>query len=49
MWPRAPSRRSDAAETLEVRGQQADIMQISYAQVTLDIENASSTVVELLV
>lgn len=25
-------------ETLEVRGQQADIMQISYAQVTLDIE-----------
>ena len=35
-------------ETLEVRGQQADIMQISYAQVTLDIENASSTVVELL-
>ena len=35
-------------ETLEVRGQQADIMQISYAQVTLDIENASSTVVKLL-
>lgn len=35
-------------ETLEVRGQQADIMQISYAQVTLDIEDASSTVVELL-
>ena len=35
-------------ETLEVRGQQADIMQISYAQVTLNIENATSTVVELL-
>ena len=35
-------------ETLEVRGQQSDIMQISYAQVTLDIENASSTVVKLL-
>ncbi len=35
-------------ETLEVRGQQTDIMQISYAQITLDIENASSTVVELL-
>ena len=35
-------------ETLEVRGQQIDIMQVSYAQVTLDIENASSTVVELL-
>ena len=35
-------------ETLEVRGQQSDIMQISYAQVTLNIENATSTVVELL-
>lgn len=34
--------------TLEVRGQQADIMQISYAMVTLNIENATSTVVELL-
>lgn len=34
--------------TLEVRGQQTDIMQISYAQVTLNIENATSTVVELL-
>ena len=35
-------------ETLEVRGQQSDIMQISYAQITLNIENATSTVVELL-
>ena len=35
-------------ETLEVRGQQVDIMQVSYAQVTLNIENATSTVVELL-
>lgn len=35
-------------ETLEIRGQQVDIMQVSYAQVTLNIENATSTVVELL-
>ena len=35
-------------ETLEVRGQQIDIMQVNYAQVTLNIENATSTVVELL-
>ena len=35
-------------ETLQLRGQQSDIMQISYAQVTLNIENATSTVVELL-
>ncbi len=35
-------------DTLKVRGQQSDIMQISYAQVTLNIENATSTVVELL-
>ena len=35
-------------ESLEVRGQQAVFMQISYAQVTLANENASSTVVELL-
>ena len=35
-------------ETLEVRGQQVDIMQVNYAQVTLNIENATSTVVELL-
>lgn len=33
---------------LQIRGQQADIMQVSYAQVTLNIENATSTVVELL-
>ena len=33
---------------LKIRGQQEDIMQISYAQVTLNIENATSTVVELL-
>ncbi|MBQ1620678.1 MAG: hypothetical protein II094_06720, partial [Oscillospiraceae bacterium] len=35
-------------EMLEVRGQQKDIMQVSYAQVTLNIENANSTIVELL-
>ena len=35
-------------ETLEVWGQQSDIMQVSYAQVTLNIENARSTIVELL-
>lgn len=35
-------------ETLEVRGQQTDIMQISYAQITLDIEDATATVVKLL-
>lgn len=35
-------------ETLEVRGQQTDIMQISYAQITLDIEGATATVVKLL-
>lgn len=35
-------------ETLEIRGQQVDIMQVSYAQVTLNIANATSTVVELL-
>ena len=33
---------------LRVRGQQEDIMQVSYALVTLNIENATSTVVELL-
>lgn len=33
---------------LQIRGQQADIMQVSYAQVMLNIENATSTVVELL-
>ena len=35
-------------ETLEVWGQQSDVMQVSYAQVTLNIENATSTIVELL-
>lgn len=35
-------------ETLEVRGQQVDIMQVNYAQVTLNVDNATSTVVELL-
>ncbi len=35
-------------EMLEVRGQQVDIMQVAYAQVTLNIENATSTIVELL-
>ena len=35
-------------EMLEIRGQQVDIMQVNYAQVTLNIENATSTVVELL-
>ncbi len=33
---------------LEVWGQQVDVAQVSYAQVTLNIENAKSTVVELL-
>ena len=35
-------------EKLELRGQQADVMQVSYAQVTLDVTGAKSTVVELL-
>lgn len=35
-------------QTLEVWGQQSDVMQVSYAQVTLNIENARSTMVELL-
>ena len=35
-------------ETLEVRGQQVDIMQVNYAQVTLNISHATSTIVELL-
>lgn len=34
--------------TLEVRGQQVDIMQVSYAQVTLNVDHATGTVVELL-
>lgn len=33
---------------LEVRGQQIDIMQVNYAQVTLNISDATSTIVELL-
>lgn len=33
---------------LEIWGQQSDVMQVSYAQVTLNIENARSTIVELL-
>lgn len=33
---------------LQIRGQQSDISQVSYALVTLNIENATSTVVELL-
>lgn len=33
---------------LEVRGQQVDIMQVNYAQVTLNISDATSTIVELL-
>ena len=35
-------------ETLEVWGQQSDVMSVSYAQVTLNIENARSTIVEML-
>lgn len=35
-------------EMLEVRGQQVDIMQVNYAQVTLNISDATSTIVELL-
>jgi len=35
-------------ELLEVRGRQVDVMAVNYAQVTLNIENASETIVELL-
>lgn len=35
-------------KVLEIWGQQSDVMQVSYAQVTLNIENARSTIVELL-
>ena len=35
-------------EVLEIWGQQSDVMKVSYAQVTLNIENARSTIVELL-
>ena len=34
--------------TLEIRGQQSDIMQVNYAQVTLNIADATSTIVKLL-
>lgn len=34
--------------SLELRGQQVDIMQVNYAEVTLNIDNASSTIVKLL-
>ena len=33
---------------LEIWGQQSDVMRVSYAQVTLNIENARSTVAEML-
>lgn len=39
---------SFAPETLEIRGQQADIERISYAKVVLDIDNATETVVKNL-
>lgn len=35
-------------ETLEIWGQQSDVMQVSYAQVTLNIQNARSTITEFL-
>lgn len=35
-------------DMLEIWGQQSDVMKVSYAQVTLNIENARSTIVELL-
>ncbi len=34
--------------TIEVRGQQEDIVNVNYAQVTLDVSGAKSTIVELL-
>jgi len=34
-------------ETLEVRGQQVDIMQVNYAQIELDVNSATSTIVAL--
>ncbi len=33
---------------VEVRGQQEDVVNVNYAQVTLDVSNAKSTIVELL-
>ncbi len=35
-------------ETLEIWGQQSDVMKVSYAQVTLNIQNARKTIVEQL-
>ena len=35
-------------EVLEIWGQQSDVMKVGYAQVTLNIENARSTIVELV-
>lgn len=35
-------------DVLEIWGQQSDVMQVSYAQVTLNIQNAHSTIVELV-
>lgn len=35
-------------EVLEIWGQQSDVMKVAYAQVTLNIDNAKSTIVELL-
>ncbi len=35
-------------ETLEIWGRQSDVMQVSYAQVRLNIQNAKSTIVELV-
>ncbi|MBO4915401.1 MAG: hypothetical protein J5449_09370, partial [Oscillospiraceae bacterium] len=35
-------------DTISIWGQQSDVIKVSYAQVTLNIENAHSTIVELL-
>ena len=35
-------------EVLSIWGQQSEVMQVSYAQVTLNIENARSTIMEML-
>lgn len=35
-------------ETLEIRGQQEDILQVNYAKVNIDIEGATSTIAALL-
>ena len=44
----AAGRVTTLPETLEVWGQQSEVTRVSYAQVTLNIENASSTVNEML-